>query len=120
MTASAQTICQALIEAELTAVIGAPYERTPERSAQRKGHRQRRLATTIGDLELRIPNRAGSWGSLGRPRTQQRWARPRSPGCSCSTGEVTLFSVTVPAPYVPGGLSASHSTTHADTALRSP
>jgi putative transposase len=60
---AAQTIYQALIEAELTAVIGAgPHERTPERSAQRNGHRQRLLATTAGDLELRIPKlRAGSF-----------------------------------------------------------
>src|SRR5215218_482892 len=60
---AAQTIYQALIEAELTAVIGAgPHERTPERSAQRNGHRPRVLATTAGDLELRIPKlRAGSF-----------------------------------------------------------
>ena len=54
---AAQTIHQALIEAELTAVIGAaPHQRTPERLAQRNGHRARVLATTAGDLELRIPN----------------------------------------------------------------
>jgi putative transposase len=60
---AAQTIYQALIEAELTAVIGAaPNQRTPDRSAQRNGHRPRVLATTAGDLELRIPKlRAGSF-----------------------------------------------------------
>jgi putative transposase len=60
---AAQTIYQALIEAELTAVIGAgPHERTPERLAQRNGHRPRLLSTTAGDLELRIPKlRAGSF-----------------------------------------------------------
>jgi putative transposase len=60
---AAQTIDQALIEAELTAVIGAgPHERTPERLAQRNGHRPRLLTTTAGDLELRIPKlRAGSF-----------------------------------------------------------
>jgi putative transposase len=60
---AAQTIYQALIEAELTAVIGAaPHERTPERLTQRNGHRSRLLATTAGDLELRIPKlRAGSF-----------------------------------------------------------
>ena len=59
---AAQTIYQALIEAELTAVIGAaPHERTPERLSQRNGHRPRVLTTTAGDLELRIPKlRAGS------------------------------------------------------------
>src|SRR5215211_6467664 len=62
---AAQTIYQALIEAELTAVIGAgPHERTPERVAQRNGHRQRVLTTTAGDLELRIPKlRSGSFFS---------------------------------------------------------
>jgi transposase-like protein len=60
---AAQTIYQALIEAELTAVIGAaPNQRTPERVTQRNGHRQRVLTTTAGDLELRIPKlRAGSF-----------------------------------------------------------
>ena len=44
-------------------VIGAgPHQRTPERLAQRNGHRPRLLATTAGDLELRIPKlRAGSF-----------------------------------------------------------
>src|SRR3982750_1825160 len=60
---AAQTIYQALIEAELTAVIGAgPHERTETRTAQRNGSRPRTLSTTAGDLELRIPKlRAGSF-----------------------------------------------------------
>ena len=60
---AAQTIYQALIEAELTAVIGAaPNERTESRTGQRNGYRQRVLTTTAGDLELRIPKlRAGSF-----------------------------------------------------------
>jgi putative transposase len=60
---AAQTIYQALIEAELTAVIGAaPNQRTPDRLTQRNGHRPRVLATTAGDLELHIPKlRAGSF-----------------------------------------------------------
>ena len=50
----AQTMHQALIEAELTSVIGAaPHQRTPERLAQRNGHRSRLLTTTAGDLEHR-------------------------------------------------------------------
>jgi transposase-like protein len=59
---AAGTIYQALIEAELTAVIGAgPHERTETRLAQRNGHRPRTLTTTAGDLELRIPKlRSGS------------------------------------------------------------
>ena len=60
---AAGTIYQALIEAELTAVIGAgPHERTESRVAQRNGHRPRVLSTTAGDLELRIPKlRTGSF-----------------------------------------------------------
>lgn len=54
---------QALIDAELTAAIGAaPHERTPDRTAQRNGSRPRTLTTTAGDLELRIPKlRTGSF-----------------------------------------------------------
>src|SRR4051812_50145710 len=60
---AATTIYQALIEAELTAVIGAgPHERTEFRTAQRNGSRPRTLTTTAGDLELRVPKlRAGSF-----------------------------------------------------------
>jgi putative transposase len=60
---AAETIYQALIEAELSSVIGAlPHERTGSRTAHRNGHRQRVLASTAGDLELRIPKlRAGSF-----------------------------------------------------------
>jgi putative transposase len=60
---AAETIYQALIEAELSAVIGAvPHERTAARTAHRNGHRPRVLASTAGDLELRIPKlRAGSF-----------------------------------------------------------
>jgi putative transposase len=60
---AAETIYQALIEAELSSVIGAiPHQRTDTRTAQRNGHRPRVLASTAGDLELRIPKlRAGSF-----------------------------------------------------------
>jgi putative transposase len=60
---AAGTIYQALIEAELTAVIGAgPHERIETRLAHRNGHRPRTLTTTAGDLELRIPKlRTGSF-----------------------------------------------------------
>jgi putative transposase len=58
-----EALHQALIEAELTATIGAsPHERTENRTAQRNGHRSRTLTTSAGDLELRIPKlRAGSF-----------------------------------------------------------
>jgi transposase-like protein len=60
---AAETIYQALIEAELSAVIGAaPHERTAARSGHRNGHRLRTLSSSAGDLELRIPKlRAGSF-----------------------------------------------------------
>ena len=60
---ASQTIYQALIDAELTAVIGAePFERTEARVAQRNGARLHTLSTTAGDLELRIPKlRSGSF-----------------------------------------------------------
>jgi putative transposase len=60
---AAETIYQALIEAELTDAIGAGrHERTDTRAAQRNGHRTRTLSTTAGDLELRIPKlRTGSF-----------------------------------------------------------
>ena len=61
--AAAQTIYQALIEAELSAVIGAePHQRTANRVNQRNGHRPRLLTTTAGDLEVAIPKlRVGSF-----------------------------------------------------------
>jgi putative transposase len=60
---AAETIYQALIEAELTAVIGAtPHQRTEARTGMRNGHRARTITTTAGDLELKIPRlRAGSF-----------------------------------------------------------
>src|SRR3954462_12280542 len=60
---AAQTIYQALIDAELTAVIGAgPWERSPDRTAQRNGSRPRVFSTPAGDLELSIPKlRTGSF-----------------------------------------------------------
>jgi len=60
---AAETVYQALIEAELTDTIGAGlHERSAERSNHRNGHRTRTLTTTAGDLELRIPKlRTGSF-----------------------------------------------------------
>jgi putative transposase len=60
---AAETIYQALIEAELASVIGAlPHERSSSRTTHRNGHRPRVLASTAGDLELRIPKlRSGSF-----------------------------------------------------------
>jgi transposase-like protein len=46
---AAETIYQALIEAELTAVIGAgPHQRTEARTWMPNGHRARTVTTTAG------------------------------------------------------------------------
>src|SRR5215468_5159521 len=60
---AAETIYQALMEAELSSVIGAlPHERTGSRVGWRNGHRPRTITTTAGDLELKIPRlRSGSF-----------------------------------------------------------
>ena len=60
---AAETVYQALIEAELTETIGAAlHERSELRTNLRNGHRTRILSTTAGDLELRIPKlRTGSF-----------------------------------------------------------
>jgi putative transposase len=54
---------QELIEAELTATIGAaPGERTAVRVTQRNGHRPKLVSTPAGDVELGIPKlRSGSF-----------------------------------------------------------
>ena len=66
-----QLVLQALIELEAAQAIGAgPYQRSPERSTHRNGHRERLLSTKAGDLELRIPKlRSGTFfPSLLEPR----------------------------------------------------
>ena len=54
---------QALVDAEATAHIGAgPHQRTPERTTQRNGTRDKVVATTAGDLTVNIPKtRTGSF-----------------------------------------------------------
>ena len=66
-----QLVLQALIELEAAQAIGAgPYQRSPERTTHRNGHRDRLLSTKAGDLELRIPKlRQGAfYPSLLEPR----------------------------------------------------
>jgi putative transposase len=55
-------VLQQLIEAELTATIGAaPGQRSDSRTAQRNGHRPKLLTTAAGDIEVGLPKlRAGS------------------------------------------------------------
>lgn len=57
------TAIQELIEAEVTARIGAePGERTPTRVSQRNGHRPKLVSTPAGDIEVGIPKlRKGSF-----------------------------------------------------------
>jgi putative transposase len=66
-----ETMLQALVDAEGTAFIGAaPHERTETRTTHRNGTRDKLVATTAGDLTVRIPKvRAGSFfPSLLAPR----------------------------------------------------
>ncbi len=83
---------QELIEAELTASIGAGlHERSESRTNQRNGHRQRLLSTPAGDVELAIPktrsDRAPATGSESRRnagrmrgRGARGGSRTRTPG----------------------------------------
>ena len=51
-----RTLAQALLEVEVTQVLGAGrYERTAERSGERNGHRERRWDTRVGSTQLRVP-----------------------------------------------------------------
>jgi putative transposase len=64
---------QALMEAEVEAHLGAGrYERTPERSGQRNGYRDRDWDTRAGTIGLRVPRvRDGSYfPALLEPRTR--------------------------------------------------
>ena len=67
----AQVMLQQLIETEASAVIGAArYERNPDRTVERNGHRAKVLSTKAGDLDLQIPKlRKGSFfPSIIEPR----------------------------------------------------
>jgi putative transposase len=66
-----ETMLQALVDAEAAAFIGAaPHERTATRTTQRNGTRDKLVATTTGDLTVKIPKtRTGSFfPSLLAPR----------------------------------------------------
>ena len=58
-----RTFLHELIEAEVTAVIGAErHERTEERTTQRNGYRSRPFDTRLGTIEVAIPKlRSGSY-----------------------------------------------------------
>ena len=51
-----QGALQAILEAEMTAHLGAaPYERGPQRTGHRNGYKPRTLTTRVGAVELRVP-----------------------------------------------------------------
>ncbi len=66
-----RVLSQALLELEVSQHIGAGrHERTPERTGQRNGYRERAWDTRVGSIELRVPRvRDGSfYPSLLDPR----------------------------------------------------
>src|SRR5215210_1687847 len=67
----ARVFSEALMELEVTRHVGAErHERTPERTGQRNGYREREWDTRVGTIELRVPRvRDGSYfPSLLDPR----------------------------------------------------
>jgi transposase-like protein len=68
-----RVLTEALMELEVTQHVGAErHERTPERSGQRNGYRERTWDTRVGTIALRVPRvRDGSYfPSLLEPRTR--------------------------------------------------
>ena len=68
-----RVLTQALLELEVAQHLGAErYQRTPERSGERNGYRDRRWDTRVGTLDLQVPRvRDGSYfPSLLEPRTR--------------------------------------------------
>ena len=62
---------EALMELEVTQYVGAErHERTPERTGQRNGYREREWDTRVGTVELRVPRvrDGGYFPSLLDPR----------------------------------------------------
>lgn len=56
LRAMAEMIADFVMEAEVTAKVGAgPHERTPERTAHRNGFRERRWDTRLGTIDLKVP-----------------------------------------------------------------
>jgi hypothetical protein len=90
-----RSIYQALIDAELIAVIGAgAWESSEARTAQAQRHAGRVLTTTAGDLKLRIPKlRTGSFfRSLLERRKQSPYGlRVVTSLSSCVTPAHQLF-----------------------------
>src|SRR5579859_5468697 len=71
LRAGVQALAQALMEAEVTQHLGAGrYERAPERTGERNGHRERRWDTRVGSIQLRVPRvrDGGYFPALLEPR----------------------------------------------------
>ena len=70
-------LAQAVMELEVAQHVGAArHARTPERSGQRNGYRERAWDTRVGTLELRVPQvRDGGTSPRPRPRTGRAPAR---------------------------------------------
>src|SRR5581483_4214278 len=58
-----RVLAEAVMEAEVTQHLrAAPYERTPDRSGQRNGYRERQWDTRVGSVSLQVPRvRDGSY-----------------------------------------------------------
>lgn len=72
-----RVLAEALMDLEVAQHVGAErHERTPERSGQRNGYRERTWDTRVGTIELRVPRvRDGSFfPSLLEPRTRSERA----------------------------------------------
>ena len=72
-----QVLMQAIMEAEVTAQIGAGYgEHTPARVTQRNGYRERPFDTRVGTVGLHIPKvRSGNYfPSMLEPRRRSERA----------------------------------------------
>jgi len=72
-----KVFCEALMEAEVTAHLGAePHERSLNRSGQRNGYRERQWDTRVGSIALSVPRvRDGSYvPSLLEPRRRAEQA----------------------------------------------
>jgi transposase-like protein len=63
LRAGVRVLAQALLELEVTQHVGAArHERTPERTGQRNGYRERAWDTRVGTVDLRVPRvREGSY-----------------------------------------------------------
>ena len=56
LRAGVRVFSEALMELEVTAHVGAErHARTPERTGQRNGYRERRWDTRVGTIDLQVP-----------------------------------------------------------------